>query len=113
MKSFYFTLCFTTKVRLIQVSPSSSPLHLSSSPSSNSSSPRINSSPSPQDKNFSSPIKNSSTDSNCSLSPPIRCSYPSPHLTDLGQVFSGAAQVLPIKVEEQFAVSHLVTSPHS
>merc|ERR1719229_1186492 len=60
-------------VRLVQLSPSSSPLHLSSSssPSTNGSSPHINYSPS---KNLPSLSKNTSSEATCSPSPPIRCS---------------------------------------
>ena len=64
---------FLLQVRLVQLSPSSSPLHLSSSssPSTNGSSPHINYSPS---KNLPSLSKNTSSEATCSPSPPIRCS---------------------------------------
>ena len=63
---------FLLQVRLVQLSPSSSPLHISSSsPSTNGSSPHINYSPS---KNLPSLSKNTSSEATCSPSPPIRCS---------------------------------------
>ena len=62
---------FLLQVRLVQLSPSSSPLHLSSSSSTNGSSPHINYSPS---KNLPSLSKNTSSEATCSPSPPIRCS---------------------------------------
>ena len=69
--SFFIKSHFSRQVRLIQLSPSSSPLHLSSSssPSTNGSSPHLNYSP---NRSLPSPTKNSSPDTNCS--PPIRCS---------------------------------------